>query len=346
MKQVYDSMQDIENIFESNLLLAPAYEFKKSFSNDQITTENQLISSKIIDGNANTINIIVDSNSNDRDKIDEATNASNGVIFSKVSRLNDDSNQIIELMDDYNIKHEERGIVMNRDIHTRDQGKRRSKKKKRNILRDPDDKRTVTKNNSNVYRNGLKRRNDVKKSLDSRINGQNILQVSKKISGFYYKDDGVQIVITSDSKNKINDKSAAVHSEVLKTKSNLFGSKEVISNKKAHQNDLYNNYDKTNKYSGLENKPLVRNKTTRPLKARKFKMNKTNRETDSVKDNNLEAERRDNSLITKNTALCRQKTFDTKSQHDKNMTKRNIAMLNNERAYQQQIYYDKVIFYF
>ena len=194
---------------------------------------------------------------------------SNGVIFSKISRLADKSKQITEFIDNYKSRPEE-GKTGSRDIHTREQGRRKSRKKKRNILRDPDDKRTITKNNSTVYKNGFRKRNDGKKSLDSRINGQNILQASKKISGFYFKDEAGNIVVMSDQKNKVNDRSAVVPSEVLKTKSNLFGTKDGVSSNKTNQSNLYN-MDKTNQCTGPENRHLARNKTSRPIKTRKFK---------------------------------------------------------------------------
>lgn len=293
---MYENLHDIENIFESNLILAPAYEFKKSFSN------NQLMSAKIIERNSNQINqssIVIDSNSNECEEADEAMKVNNGVIFSKISRVTDKSKQITEFIDNYKTRHEEGSKVMHRDIHTRDRGKAQSKKKKRNILRDPDDKRTITKNHSAVQKNGFRRRNDGKKSLDSRINGQNVLQASKKISGYYMKDEAGNIVVMSDHKNRINDRSAVAPSEVLKTKSNLFGTKETVSSKITNQSDLYNNLDNPNQYTGPENKPLIKNKTSRPLKTRKFKKNRTNRELDSVKDPNLELDRRENSTSSK-----------------------------------------------
>lgn len=326
---MYENLHDIENIFETSLMLAPAYEFKKSFSN------NQLMPTKIMEGNLNQINqsnqsnTITDSNLNECEEVDEVMNVNNGVIFSKISRLTDKSKQITEFIDNYKTRHEEASKVMQRDIHTKDRGKAQSKKKKRNILRDPDDKRTITKNNSTVHKNGFRRRNDGKQSLDSRINGQNVLQVSKKISGYYMKDEAGNIVVMSDHKNRINDRSAVAPSEVHKTKSNLFGSKERVSSKNANQSDLYNNFDKPNQYTGPENKPFGKNKTSRPVKTRKFKKNRTNRELDSVRDPKLELDKRNNSTSSKDADLVRQKTFDSKSQNNKFVGKRSIVTVDN-----------------
>ena len=47
-------------------------------------------------------------------------------------------------------------------------------------------------------------------------------------------------------------------------------------------------------------------------------------------------------MPSKNLDLGRQKTYDCKTQNDKFVGKRSIATVNNQRAHQQQIYYDRV----
>ena len=107
---------------------------------------------------------------------------------------------------------------------SKDQGKKRNKKK-RNILRDPNDKRAGIKTKSTVYRNNSKKRGDLKISYDAKLNWHNPHQVNRK-EQFYFKDDGGNIVVMT-SNNKYNDRSAVVSGQFKNRRNNLFEGQDM-----------------------------------------------------------------------------------------------------------------------
>lgn len=222
---------------------------------------------------------------------------------------------------------------------TKDQ-KRKSKKKKRNIYRDPEDKR-IPKRASKLEKGGSKPRREVKKSLDTRINGQNILQVSKQKS-FYYKDDEGKIIVINDEKTIQQQKSNKRISEKKKfqnLRNNQLQNKGSENLSKINNSDLYYHLNPENQYGASESR-LFRRKTTRPVKSRGLKNSRPFRGCDSVRDPNFEIEKRENSLPTQTAELDRQKTFDNKQSNPNNkynpkMQKSN-GHNNNRRANQIQ----------
>ena len=109
MKQVYHNIHDIENIFDSNLISKPTFEFKKSMSNHQIGLDNQFAPVKGLNPHLNNSNTLADSNLNEDDLLPEQKpSVSNGVIFSKVSRLNDKTQKLNDIIDDYQLTQEQR----------------------------------------------------------------------------------------------------------------------------------------------------------------------------------------------------------------------------------------------
>jgi hypothetical protein len=141
---------------------------------------------------------LVDSNLNEEEVLVEQKPAvSNGVIFSKISRLKDTSIHI-EKADQYRsnpevgnqYKDQNRrkfGKKNDREIAIKTQAIKSRKQKasdrfkgghSKHILRDPEDKRTSLKKiTSAAYKHNSKKRNDVKKSVDNR--NHNALQNSK-----------------------------------------------------------------------------------------------------------------------------------------------------------------------
>lgn len=221
-----------------------------------------------------------------------------------------------------------------RGHQAKDHTKRRSKKKKRNILRDPDDKRIpIKKTNSAVYKHNSRKRQDGKKSLDSRINGQNILQMGKK-SSFYYKDEAGNIVIMSDSKSRLNDRSALVPSDVNNVRGKLFDSKDSQAANKINRSELYSNKARNTK-NDVVDKPYLKRKTSRPIKSRRFTRARPTRGCDSVRDPKATLEKRENSLPTQSDNLSRQKTFESKATKDSITSKSTNKFMQRQNVAQK-----------
>lgn len=157
----------------------------------------------------------------------------------------------------------------------------------------------------------LNKRGDTMKSLDTRINGQNILQISKQKS-FYYKDEEGNVVILSDDKKSHVGRGqtrASNKHKITNLRNNGVDNKGVENTNKINTSDFYYNM-KTDNQSNPTEKQLFRRKTTRPVKSRRLKKQKIG--TESMRNQNLEIEKRDHSLPTQHNDLGRQKTFDSK----------------------------------
>lgn len=168
---------------------------------------------------------------------------------------------------------------------------RKKSKNKRNILRDPNDKRSgLKKISTDAYANDSKKRGSIKKSLDSRINGQNILQISNK-KMFNQKSEIENIVTMNDS--KLNNAERAPTQQMQKRRSTNMRNNQFENcisdnaNSKINYSDMYSNYNFSKPITSND-KRVARKRTTRPLKNRKFKKQSINRRCDSVRDINSE----------------------------------------------------------
>mmetsp|Transcript_33094 Transcript_33094/g.38007 ORF Transcript_33094/g.38007 Transcript_33094/m.38007 type:complete len:121 (-) Transcript_33094:2257-2619(-) len=119
-----------------------------------------------------------------------------------------------------------------------------------------------------MFTNDSKKRGITKKSLDSRINGQNAAQVPSK-KPFYFKDDGGNIVVMNDAKS----------SKFERCSTHTYHKRRIQN----FRNSNFENCQSENVTSKANHSEM--RKTTRPMKIRKKPMKK---DSDSVRDPTVE----------------------------------------------------------
>lgn len=197
--------------------------------------------------------------------------------------------------------------------YSRDQGRRKSRKKKRNILRDPEDRRCPLKKASSAAYNNSKQRAGNKYSIDTRINGHNILQATKKTS-FFQKEESGKILINPENRLKIQNR---CESQIIdkkkssKMKSNVLETQDIENTNKINSSDLNINRGPKNQKGNFD-RPLFRKKSSKQTKSRRTK--KTKQKDDIVGQGDIldESNKNKRPLAPNTRDLRRQSTFDSK----------------------------------
>lgn len=135
----------------------------------------------------------------------------------------------------------------------------------------------LNKANSDVFRKDSKHRNNNKKSIDSRINGNNILQGPNRRE-LYYKDEVGNIIIAADKKFNAEEPKGVVSDkrkvQYLKTSHAENIQSENLN--KANSSEIYKNINLNNQCSYVD-KSSFKKKTGRPVQSRRVKKSRPQR---------------------------------------------------------------------